>query len=184
MPTTATRLITAAEYMAMPERNDGLKDDLVRGEIVTMSHPKAEHGLVQGEIYALLRNFVKPAKLGWVMGEVGVQTEFDPDTVRGPDVFFVSIKRCPTRPQGWFTTPPDLVVEVLSPGDRPGETRTKVREYLDAGVPLIWVVDPQSKTVMVHAGSIQGTKLGESEPIDGGTILPGFSCVVADFFAD
>ena len=182
MPTTATRLITAAEYMAMPD--DGTRTELVRGDIVTMSHPQGEHGLVQGLIYMLVNLLVRANKLGWVMCEVGVHTEYDPDSVRGPDVFFVSLKQCPKRPQGWFTIPPDLVVEVLSPGDRPGETRAKVREYLDAGVKLIWVVEPKTKSVVVHAGSMQGTKLGEADTIDGGDVLPGFTCVVADFFAD
>ena len=182
MPTTATRLLTAAEYMALPD--DGTRTELVRGEVIEMSRPKGEHGLVQFQIGYLLKSFTKPRKLGWVLGESGVQTEFDPDTVRGPDVFFVSLERCPTRPKEWFTIPPDLVVEILSPGDRPGETRAKVREYLDSGVGLVWVVNPETKSVTVHAGSAPGTKLAETDTIDGGDALPGFTCVVADFFAD
>jgi len=184
MSTTATRLITAAEFMAMPQPLDGTKQELVRGEIVTMSRPQSEHGLVQNKIQFLLNLHVRANKRGWVMGEVGVHTEYDPDSVRGPDVFFVSIEHCPARPQGWFTIPPDLVVEVLLPSDRPGEMRAKVQEYLNAGVPLIWVVDSDMKTVVVHAGTVKGIKLGEADDIDGGDALPGFTCKVADFFAD
>ena len=184
MSTTATRLITAEQYAELPNPVDGSKDELVRGEIVSMSRPKRRHGAVQSNIVILLGIFTKPKKLGRIYTESGVVTERDPDSVRGPDVFFYRTERLPELDGGYLETPPDLVVEILSPDDRRSEMRAKVREYLDAGVPLVWVVDPESKTAMVYRGTMRGVELGEADDIDGGDVLPGFTCTVADFFAD
>jgi len=184
MPTTATRLITAAEFLAMPNPDDGLKYELFRGEIVTVSRPHLLHGFVQINIGILLGVFAKANRLGRVYSESGVVTERDPDSVRGPDMFFYRSDRLPDMTGGYPETPPDLVVEVLSPSDRSGETRAMVQEYLNAGVPLVWVVDPEAKTAMVYRGTMRGIELGEADTIDGGEALPGFTCTVADFFAD
>ena len=182
MSAVATKLITAEEFAKMPNPADGSKQELVKGEIETMPPPKGRHGLVQGEIYAILRDFVKPKKLGWVVVESGSVIETDPDTVRGPDVSYYSISRHPQRPDGYFEIPPDLAVEVLSPDDRRSKVREKIREYVAAGVGLIWLVDPEDHTVMVYNGTLRGIQLDEADTIDGGNVLPGFSCHVAEFF--
>ncbi len=182
MSAIATKLITAAEFMNMPEPADGSKQELVRGEIVAMPPTKQEHGLVQAQIVWLLKNLVMPNRLGWVGSESGVVTEHDPDTVRGPDVYYFSLERMPNRPSEYAAVAPDIAVEIRSPSDRTGAVREKVREYLAAGVRLVWVVDPETRTVMVYAGTMRGTELDESDTITGGDVLPGFSCKVADFF--
>src|SRR5205823_901483 len=156
-----------------PQPADGSKEELVRGEIETMPPPKLRHGYVQGNVYWLLQNFVKPKGLGWVIVESGVILDRDPDTVRGPDVFFYSNSRLAALPEEYGEIPPDLVVEVLSPDDRPGKVRDKIAQYLAAGVKLVWLADPAARTVTVYAGTLPGTKLGESDTLDGRDALPG-----------
>jgi len=182
MTTLTTKWITAEEFAERPEPADGSREELVRGEIVTMPPTKQEHGFTQAQIVFLLKLVVTPKRLGWVGSESGVITERDPDCVRGPDIFFFSIERAPTRPTGYSEIVPDLAIEIRSQSDRRGAVREKVREYLAAGVRLVWVVDPETQTAMVYAGNMRGVELGEDDTITGGDVLPGFSCKVAEFF--
>jgi Uma2 family endonuclease len=182
MSAISTPLITAEEFGRMPEPPDGSKQELVKGVIVTMSPPKARHGIVQLEIGTLLRAVVKPNRLGWVVTESGTILEQNPDTVRGPDIAFYSILRQPTAPEDYFEIAPDLAVEVLSPGDRRAAVRVKIAEYITAGVPLVWLVDPETRTVLEYRGSLRGTEYDEADTISGGDVLPEFTCRVADFF--
>lgn len=184
MSALATKLITAEEFAEMPDPEDGSKQELVRGEIVTMPPTKQSHGLVQAQIVWLLKNAVMPNRLGWVGSESGVITERDPDTVRGPDVYFFKRSRFPERPSGWTDGAPDLAVEILSPSNRRNEMRAKVAEYLTAGSKIVWVVDPESKTMMVYTGNLRGVELGESDIVTGGDVLPEFSCKIDEFFSD
>ena len=176
--------LTAEEFAKMPDPADGSRLELVRGEIITMPPPKGKHGIVCSEVAWVLKNFVKPRKLGWVTtNDTGVVLEKEPDTVRGPDVAFWSIARQPEQPEGYFLIPPDLAVEVQSPDDRRKDLRAKIKDYLSYSVPLIWLVDPDTRTVTVYRGSMRGVELDESDTLDGGDVLPGFSCKVAELFA-
>jgi Uma2 family endonuclease len=176
--------ITAEEFAKMPDPPDGSRLELVRGEVVTTPPPKGKHPIVCSEVAWVLKNFVKPRKLGWVTtNDTGVVLEKGPDTVRGPGVAFWSITRQPEQPEGYFLIPPDLAVEVQSPDDRRKDLRAKIKEYLFYSVPLTWLVDPETRTVTVYKGSMRGPELDESDTLDGGDVLPGFSCKVSDLFA-
>ncbi|HUR54737.1 MAG TPA: Uma2 family endonuclease, partial [Gemmataceae bacterium] len=158
--------------------------ELVRGEVIVMPPPQARHGICCSRIDRRLGNFADAQKLGWVTSnDTGVVLERTPDTVRGPDVAFWSIARQPAMPEGYFEIPPDLAVEVLSPGDRRTDVRAKIREYVFYSVPLVWLVDPEARTVTVYRGSMRGMELDDTMDLDGGDVLPGFSCKVSDFFA-
>ncbi len=183
MSTVAARLITAEEFGRVPEPPDGSKEELVKGVVVTMPPPKGRRGFVQLKIGRLLGNFVEDRRLGWVVTESGTILERDPDTVRGPDVAFYSIVRHPNPPGDYFEIPPDLAVEVLSPDDRRAAVREKIREYVAAGARLVWLVDPETRTVLVYRGSLRGTEYDEADTLDGGDVLPEFNCRVVDFFA-
>ncbi|MBA4189710.1 MAG: Uma2 family endonuclease [Planctomycetaceae bacterium] len=184
MSTVLQPPVTIADFERMPEPEDGSKLELVRGEVVVMPPAKGKHGICCSGIAWILMNFVKPAKLGWVTtNDTGVVLERGPDTVRGPDVAFWSITRQPTMPEGYFEIPPDIAVEVLSPNDRRTDVRVKIKEYVFYSVPLVWLVDPETRTVLVYRGSMRGTELDENDTLDGGDVLPGFSCKVADLFA-
>jgi Uma2 family endonuclease len=183
MSTVQQPPVTIAEFERIPDPADGSKLELVRGEVVVMPPPKGKHGICCSEIAWVLKNFVKPKKLGWVTtNDTGVVLERGPDTVRGPDVAFWSIARQPEMPEGYFQIPPDIAVEVLSPDDRRKDVRAKIKEYLFYSVPLVWLVDPETRTVTVYRGTMRGIELDEGDTLDGGDVLPGFSCKVADLF--
>ncbi len=176
------KLVTAEEFAAYPEPLDGSKQELLRGEVITMPPPQGLHGGTQALIAHLLLSVVRPRKLGWVRTESGMRMERDPDSVFGPDIAFLSISRFPTPPEGYIEIPPDLVIEVLSPEDRRKHVREKLKNYVKNGVKVVWLVDPEMRTVTVYAGSLRGTELDEAETINGGDVLPEFSCKVAEFF--
>src|SRR5262245_14158947 len=127
--TTQTRRLTADEFFSWPEE-PGRRQELIRGEVVSMSLAGGEHGEVTFEIGRLIGNYVKPAKLGKVYAaETGFIIERDPDTVRGADVAFVRRERLAEITQRKKQVPfaPDLAVEVISPNDRDDEVEEKVQ---------------------------------------------------------
>jgi Uma2 family endonuclease len=179
---TQTRLMTADEFFEMPD--DALLHELVRGEVVTMSLPGGEHGEIAGEIFRLIANHVKSAKLGKTYAaETGFLIERDPDTVRGADAAYVRAERLReiTNPKKYVPFAPDLVVEVLSPNDRADAVDEKVHEWLTAGARAVWTVDPNERTVTVHRPGAEPVIFNEDQDIDGGDVLPGFVCRVALF---
>jgi Uma2 family endonuclease len=172
--------MTAEEFAARPVPTDGTREELVRGKVVRMPPPQGRHGYISLNIGGEIRTHARKHRLGWAVVESGVILARGPDTVRGPDVSFYSIERHPEPPDRYFEIPPDLAVEVLSPDDRRSKVREKIREYIAKGVKLVWLVDPEARTITTYAGSLRGTELDESETIDGGDVLPGFSCPIAD----
>lgn len=184
MTTAAVKLITATEFARMPEPADGSKEELVRGVIVTMPAPGFRHGEIQAAIGSLLYQYARANHSGRVTVESGLQTEFDPDTVRGPDVAFWSVERLPLdqTPEVYPDVAADLVVEIQSPSNNPQEMQEKVREYLHRGVRLVWVVDPETRMVTVYRQPGEGRLLWHNATLTGEDVLPGFQCRVAEFF--
>lgn len=132
-----------------------------------------------------LRNFVRPRRLGRLVGsDSGMMLERDPDTVREPDIAFISAQKLPlnVRLSGCFEGAPDLAVEIVSPSDGPREVYHKARMWISFGVPLVWVVDPENRAVEVHRPNQPLLSLTENEILDGGEVLPGFSYPVRDVF--
>lgn len=184
MATVAQKLITAKEFMNMPDPEDGTQQELVRGEIITMSLPGGRHGACCSKVDRRIGNFVEANRLGTVCAnDTGLLTEKDPDTVRGPDVAYWSYERLPEVPNDAISLPPNLAVEVLSPSNRPGQIREKLREYFALGVNMVWIVDPEDRTVTVYRSADEGRLLHENATLSGEEILPGFSCRVAELFA-
>ena len=178
------RLLTADELLDLPD--DGHHYELVKGELRMMTPAGFEHGRVAARISYLLSRHASENDLGVVLAaETGFTLARSPDTVRAPDVAFVSKNRIPPADQKhkFAELSPDLVVEVVSPSDRASEIEEKVRDYLDAGVRLIWVVYPATQTITEHRPSMAARDLGVAEEVQGYDILPGFCCRVADFFA-
>lgn len=186
MATVTEKLLTAEEFSRLPNPPDGSKQELVKGEIVTMPPPGFEHGDIQLTIGSLLKQFVRAQGLGRVTVESGVKTEQGPDTVRGPDIAFWSKERLPLdqpRPKGYPDVAPDLCAEVLSPSNRLGQIRDKIQEYFARGVRMVWIVDPEDHTVRVYRSPDEGRIFHEKATLSGEDVLPGFSCLVAEFFA-
>jgi len=159
--------------------------ELVRGELVMVPPAAYGHGRIANRIAAALTNFVTPRHLGdVVVSEPGFQIAHDPDTVRVPDVAFVRAERAPSeRASGFFQGAPDLAVEVISSSDRASEVSSKVRDWLEAGCRMVWVVDPRNRTVSVYRSRSEVNVLGASHTLSGGDLLPGFSRPVAGMFA-
>ncbi|MBX9628560.1 MAG: Uma2 family endonuclease [Gemmataceae bacterium] len=181
---TATKLLTAEEFARLPDPPDGSKQELVKGEVVTMPPPSFAHGKVQGNVYYALETHNRARSAGHVTVESGLVTERDSDTVRGPDVAFWSFERVPAGhdPGVYPAVAADLVVEVLSPGNTRRQVRDKLREYFAAGVRLVWVADPDDRSVTVYTRPGGGTVLWEDDTLTGGDVLAGFTCPVAEFF--
>jgi Uma2 family endonuclease len=144
------------------------------------------HGEVSVIIGARLLAYVEPRRLGSVTGEAGYVLARGPDTVRGPDVTFVSAHRRPAREVAhrYYEGAPDLAVEVLSPDDRASEVAEKVDEYFGAGARLVWVVNPKTRSATVHTPDGIARLLRETDTIDGGDVIPGFTCPVAELFPE
>ncbi len=182
--TVVQKLITAEEFARMPDPPDGSKQELVRGEIITLPPPGGLHGVCCSKADRHLGNFVEANHLGTVAAnDTGIITEHDPDTVRGPDVAYWSFERLPGVPVGYIEVAPDLAVEVLSPGNRMRQIINKIREYFNRGVRMVWVIDPEERTVTVYRTPDEGRVLHESATLSGEDMLPGFSCRVAELFA-
>jgi Uma2 family endonuclease len=174
--------VTGEELLRMPWLNPC---ELVGGRIVRMTPTNPTHGRIEVNVAAALRAFVRTQNLGVVMaGEVGVFTTRNPDTVRAPDVLFLSHERDArrTRRDGFLDVAPDLVVEILSPTDRPDAVRRKLVEYFAAGVRLAWVIDPATRTVRVHQARGETRSLGAGDVLSGADVLPGFELPIQDVF--
>jgi len=181
----ATRLMTAEEFMLLPRPADGSKQELVRGEVVVMAPPPNwEHGRIAGNVYFAIRLYLTRNPIGEVVVESGVIVDHDPATVRGPDVSFMSKDRLPQddRMNRYAEYSPDLCVEVLSPSNSRSDIRDKLAEYFTGGAKLVWVVDPDDRSVTVYQNAQEGRVLHQETSIDGGDVLPNFTCPVADFF--
>jgi Uma2 family endonuclease len=167
----------------MPD--DGHRYELVRGELRRMSPGGEEHGFVAMEIGSRLAVHVKAFGLGRVYAaETGFLVARAPDTVLAPDVAFVRKSRAGKRGRrGWFRGPPDLAIEVRSPGDSLREVAAKARSWLAHGCPLVWTVDTPSRTVTVDRPLAEPQTLGEADLLDGGDVVPGFSLRLRELFA-
>lgn len=175
-----TKLITGEELLAM---GDVGPCELIDGRIVPMAPAGGEHGTVESELDWHLQSFIRDRKLGWVMvGEVGIYTRRDPDRVRGADVVFISKDRLPAPPKGFLEVAPELVVEVISPGDRWQNIRDKLEEYFAIGVERVWIVEPASRTVLIYRSPTEVQKLDEEDTLKGEGVLEGFTLPVADLF--
>lgn len=174
--------ITTAEQLF---QNPGLgRCELLRGELVLMSPSGSLHAIIAATLGGILFEHVKQRKLGWVFGsEGGFQIGRDPDTVRAPDVAFVSADRMPdVVPQGFFQGPPDLAVEVLSPNDRASEVLAKVSDWLEAGCRKVWVVDPEMRSIAVYAPKAEMQVLHHSDTLVDEDVLSGFKLEIRKIF--
>jgi Uma2 family endonuclease len=184
MSTARTRLLTAEEFFLLPDSNDGSKQELVRGEVVLLPIPGVEHGEVQGNVGSLIKEFLRKNRIGRVGSGSGVITDRNPDTVRAPDVSYYSKERMPLdkRVVGYNDQPPDLCVEVVSPSNTMKQLKAKAKEYLFAGVRMVWIVNPEDREVAVIVEPLESRTLEADAILDGGDVLPGFSCKVSDLF--
>ena len=179
---TAQTLMTAEEllHLNLPDK----RTELVRGVLVVREPAGYEHGDIAARLLVRIGSFVETNSLGSVLAaETGFTLARNPDTVRAPDVAFITRARIPEpRPRGFAELAPDLAVEVLSPDDRPGEVLAKVADWLDAGTRLVWVVDPIRSAARVYRADGTESVLDASRVLAGEDVLPGFECALEELF--
>jgi Uma2 family endonuclease len=178
------KLMTADELFDLPD--DGMRHELVRGELRTMPPGGLEQGDRSSVLDGSLGQYVRANKLGRVFtNEPGFVLATNPDTVRAPDLAFIRAERLQETgvPTGYYRGgAPDLAVEVISPNDRYTEVEEKVAEWLAHGTRLVFVVNPRWQTVSVHRTGQSVQTLGLDDVLDGADVVPGWSLAVRDLF--
>ena len=181
------KLLTADDLLRL--YSEGVRGELIRGALCRTTPTGLTHGEIVMNLGGALGNFIKPRRLGRLVGsDSGMLLERDPDTVREPDIAFISAQKLPlnVRLSGYYEGAPDLVVEIVSPSDGPREVYHKARMWISFGVPLVWVVNPENRAVEVHRPNQPLLSLTDNDILDGGEVLPGFQlprarhCLISD----
>ena len=183
MTPTKEKLLTADALLRL--YSEGVRGELIRGALCKTKPAGLTHGEIVMNLGGALGNFIRPRRLGRLVGsDSGMMLERDPDTVREPDIAFISAQKLPlnVRLSGYYEGAPDLVVEIVSPSAGPREVYHKARMWISFGVPLVWVVNPENRSVEVHRPHQPLLSLTESDILDGGEVLPGFNYPVRDLF--
>ena len=174
---TANELVTVSA--------GGERCELVEGELIKIAPSGGLHGRVANNCAFVLTSFVGPTGLGVVFAaETGFLLARDPDTVRAPDAAFVSAGRLPRgeTTSAFLELTPDLVVEVISPSDAASSVEMKIEGWLKAGTQLVWVVYPQSRSVVVYRASGDARVLSDADTLDGAPVFEGLAVPVGDLF--
>ena len=178
----ATKLnYTPEDLLSMPDRG---RYELIHGQLVERN-VSIESSMIAAIINGRLVAHVLANKLGWLFqSDGGLQIFSDsPNKVRFGDGAYVSRRRLPNRPgPGHLRVAPELVIEVVSPTDEAADVNEKVREYLAAGVLLVWVVYPESRSIDVYRASANNSQLSETDVLSGEDVVPGFSLPVREIF--
>ena len=188
---TAPKLMTVEEFLALPD--DGVERWLIRGELrekrdTDMTMRNQTHSITEGRVtgYLFIWLLQQPLPRGEVVcGEAGFLLRRTPPTVTaGVDVAFISADQADARTAGTtlIEGPAGLIAEILSPHDTTEEVAERVQEYLDCGVPVVWVINPYFRTLTVHRPDAEPILYNRTHLLAGDPELPGFSCPVADLF--
>lgn len=179
---TVAKRYTPEDLLTMPD--DGRVYELVDGELAEKAM-STESDLIGGNVFHQLKLHADRSNAGLAAPEMYYQCfPHDPDLVRRPDASFIRRERLVgIRPHGHCRIVPDLAVEVVSPNDLFEDVREKVKEYLAAGVRLVWVISPRTRTIEVYR--IDGTvsDIDEKGELSGEDVLPDFRCHGAAIFA-
>lgn len=173
--------MTAEDLLRLPD--DGMRHELIDGELRTMAPAGGPHGDAAGTIHGHLSRFVYDHPVARVLAaETGFTVRQSPDRVRAPDVAVLSTARIPSGglPPGYIPGAPDLAVEVVSPGDTATEVLEKVDEWLDADARMVWVVYPSLLRLFVHRPGWSVAQRGPDDEVDGDDLLAGFKMRVRD----
>ena len=183
--TTTTRPMTAEDLLLLPD--DGYRYELIRGELKQMSPAGNYHGRLASNVNVPLGGYVRANDLGRTyVADTGYLISSDPDTVRAPDVAFISRERLEEigETDGYWAGAPDLVVEVISPNDRYTEVEEKLTEWLEAGARMVIVVNPRRRSVRVHRSPSDVIDLTQGDVIDGADVVPGWTLPISEIFED
>jgi Uma2 family endonuclease len=180
---TTQSLLTAEEFLLLPDTGEPL--ELVCGVPTPMNRPNTGHGLICSAIVEYLAPFVRERGLGrLVANDSGVITRRGPDTVRGPDVAYFSFQRLPVSSDrsGYPAAVPELVFEVRSPSDSPRKVIEKALEFLDAGVLMICVLDPEARTATIYRSELAEETVLADATLAFPELLPGWELPLGKLF--
>jgi Uma2 family endonuclease len=182
MSTTIENGYTAEDLLTM---RDGDLYELVDGQLVERDMG-TKSNWIAGQLFGLVAAHAQRNGLGWVFPTDNSYQCFPnhPNRVRKPVVSFIRLGRLPNEelPIGHCRIAPDLVAEVVSPNDLFSEVHRKVLEFLAAGVPLVWVVDLDSRTLLVYRADGTLSLLREEDQLSGEPVLNEFACLVSQLF--
>lgn len=183
-PAPYSPAVTESQYLELPD--DGYRHELQAGLLLAEPIPKLRHGRIQARLIRIIGAHVERQGSGEVFGEIGFVLARNPDTIRGPDISFLAKARLPELGDGsrFIEGAPDLAIEILSPSNSPSEIHAKVADYLAAGSSLVWVVDPQTRTVTVYRTLLSPRRVESHETLEGDEIVPGLSIPVSAIFGD
>ena len=160
--------------------------ELVGGKIKIMPLTNYTHASITGNFYSALRDHVRQRKLGKVfVGDVGIHIKADKPTTRGADVAFISHERmAQVTSQVFLDVAPELIIEVISPGNEWNDVFEKINEYFETGALLVWIVEPMFKQVRIFTSSRHTTVVASdtNDTLTGGDVLPDFAVPVAELF--
>jgi Uma2 family endonuclease len=191
---TAPPALITAEALLTYQQPDNKRTELVRGRLVVREPPGMFHGQYAARVVVAISNYLTRDRASCgaeqTRGRVltcdpGFTLARNPDTVRAPDVAYVSRARwAGPMPHGYGEFAPDLAVEIQSPNDRPGAVLAKVGDWLNAGSLLVWVIDPIRRSVAIYRADGSHALLNDAESLEGGDVLPGFSYALAELLAE
>ena len=183
MATQKNKLLTAEDLLRLHSK--GVKGELIRGVLHENVSVGRIHARLAIRIGGELDRYARRHRLGQVGGsDGGVFIERNPDTVREPDVYFVSAGRLPLEDQsdGYLEVIPELVAEIASPSDTEQDIREKITMWLNLGVSMALEVRPASRSIMVHRPGVPAVTLTGDDALDGGDVLPGFTLPLSEIF--
>ncbi len=198
-PTLNIGPVTQPVYVPRPGRpwtiddlyrlaDDENRYELVQGDLLMMSPASPVQGRFAVRLIQAIASHVDEHYLGEVYTcEPGFVLQPEPDAViRVPDVAFVRTERIPPPEEqaGFWNLAPDLAVEVISPSETAAEIQAKVRDYLAAGTALIWLVYPQTQTVVEYRSLREIVQYGLDDTLEGGDVLPGFRYPLSRLFRE
>jgi Uma2 family endonuclease len=171
------------DWCNRPENRDR-HFELERGQVVERPLSGERHGFVCASVGAVLANSTFERRKGYVCcNDTGLILERDPDTVRGPDVvLYNQAQRYDDLNPRYADHPPTLAVEVLSPNDKWGKVTRRITQFLGRGIPVVWLVDPEGRSVTVYRPNQLPQVFEGSDELVGDPEVPGFRCRVAEFF--
>jgi Uma2 family endonuclease len=177
---TTVEKLTLAQFLALPETEPA--SEFACGEVFQKPMPTRKHSVMQTFLVVLLTQFLMRTQLGqalteWrcIFGPLGEERTFV------PDITYVARERL--TEDDYLLGPPDIAIEILSPGQHAGRFADKILFYIAHGVKLVWVIDPIERTVRVHAPGENTRLLTVDDTLDGGTVLPDFHVELSHLFA-
>ncbi len=181
MATAITSLLTLEEFAQLP--GNGVRHEMNAGELITMPPPKSLHTRIAQAIFNGIQLALRESSWGETFIEAGYLLSREPLTVRQPDVSVLRKQRIQsTPPEDYFEGAPELAVEIVSPSHSAQDLEINIEQYLHSGAKQVWILYPKTKRVHVFTLGSQLTILDETQTLEGGDLLPGFSVKVADLF--